>query len=387
MPTDLSGTQALSGVSGVRVKPGVVLTDAMKAFAGKVREQVGFDIVITSGVRTPLRQAQALAQDCRFDVYSQHDLVAELEPLCPDVNAMAAKLQEQVDRGRYLSRHMRSDAVDFRTRGLSAAERAAVINASRELGGKVLDEGDHIHVERITGALESLQTDLVALNRQAEEILGFPPWVLAPLGGGRAGGADAPGPGRSDSAETAASSSTRPVAPNQPEPGKTTMARLNIGKILQFSQLALAAADKGVALELDAEALDEWRLQIDLPGELFDAEIEFADGKTTVGVGPVAVVAGGGDLEARVDLPGPSEVHFGKVDGKFVGPSIRPDTVVARSKRTVAREVARGDFDDHLEDLAQAEQRGRNRPAVLKAIGQRLKRVFAGRKRAESAAE
>jgi len=151
-PVSLSST-VQTGIPGVYMKSGVVLNDAMKGFLTELRKRLPFDIASTSGVRTALSQAQALAQDYRFDVYTQKDLVAELTASStrPSVAEMTRVLQAQVDRGVFLSRHMVGDALDFRITGLSAVEIAQLKSVASDLGGKVLDEGDHVHVERIGG--------------------------------------------------------------------------------------------------------------------------------------------------------------------------------------------------------------------------------------------
>lgn len=144
-----------SGIPGVYMKRGVVLTDDLRTFLAALRQRLAFDVVVTSAVRTPSAQAAALAQDHNFAVYSQQDLVRELTAggSRPSAAAMTRVLQSQVNRGRYLSRHMRSDALDFRVSGVSATERAQLKSTLSAMGGRVLDEGDHIHVEAITGGL------------------------------------------------------------------------------------------------------------------------------------------------------------------------------------------------------------------------------------------
>jgi hypothetical protein len=151
-PVSLSSAVS-SGIGGVYTKSGVVLNDAMKGFLTELRKRLSFDLVVTSGVRTPWEQAQALAQDYNFAVYADKSLVAELTASGsrPSAAQMAAIIQQQVNRGAYLSRHMRGDALDFRVTGLSSSEIAQLKAAAASMGGKVLDEGDHVHVEKISG--------------------------------------------------------------------------------------------------------------------------------------------------------------------------------------------------------------------------------------------
>lgn len=148
-PSQKQGTVPVPGVPGVFMKPGVVLNDKMRGFAQELRNRLGFDLVITSGVRTPEAQARALAQDHNFGIYGQQDLVAELRAGGISASQMARTLRDQVARGRYLSRHMRGDALDFRVHGLTALERGHLLSVASAMGAKTLDEGDHIHLERI----------------------------------------------------------------------------------------------------------------------------------------------------------------------------------------------------------------------------------------------
>jgi len=54
-------------------------------------------------------------------------------------------------QGIYVSSHQTGKALDFRVRDLSAQMRAALVSAlahvARLIGGRILDEGDHIHLE------------------------------------------------------------------------------------------------------------------------------------------------------------------------------------------------------------------------------------------------
>lgn len=148
----LSSTVPIPGVAGVFMKKGVNLNDAMKGFLIKLRERLGFDLVVTSGIRTPWDQASALAQDYNFAVYGSSQgkkLVAEIKAGGLSVGQMAATIQRQVDKGLYLSRHMRGDALDFRVTGLTAGELAQLKATAASMGVEVVDEGDHIHVEEL----------------------------------------------------------------------------------------------------------------------------------------------------------------------------------------------------------------------------------------------
>lgn len=174
---------------GLYVKAGAILNTTMEVFALELARRAGMDIVVTSGVRTPLAQAQALAQDMRFDVYQQRDLVDEILGGDTSVAGMAATIQAQVDRGRYLSRHLRGDAIDLRVHGLLQAERDRLKQIARELGGNVVDEGDHIHVGGLgTSAPERIVQAVAAAPQQAARaVMAVTPRWLWPVAGGMFG--------------------------------------------------------------------------------------------------------------------------------------------------------------------------------------------------------
>jgi hypothetical protein len=58
------------------------------------------------------------------------------------INAMTRVIQNQVDNGTYISRHLRSGAVDVS----SSTNLSALQRALNQVGGSVLVEQDHYHV-------------------------------------------------------------------------------------------------------------------------------------------------------------------------------------------------------------------------------------------------
>jgi len=137
----------------------VVLTDAMYKFLDAIDPKLSFPIVITSGLRTPASQAYLMmrklaaeGKNAVYGLYAQDDLVAEVVG-AGSTSSAASVLEDQVDRGRFISRHMRGDALDIRSRDLTSAQQAAVMGFAQELGGKVVDErstsSPHIHVEKL----------------------------------------------------------------------------------------------------------------------------------------------------------------------------------------------------------------------------------------------
>lgn len=115
--------------------------------------------IVTSGTRSPAQQAAAMGSKIErgenlYDLYAQDDLVSEIlavigSTTAPDVAAMTAVIEAQVARGAYISRHLREDALDFRTRGLTDDQVDRMVAAVRAEGGQALVESDHLHVEEL----------------------------------------------------------------------------------------------------------------------------------------------------------------------------------------------------------------------------------------------
>ena len=137
---------------------GVELNRATKKFANRLAAKVpDVDLVVTSGVRTVKAQAKAMANNRinkgdanqRHLYRSQPGLIGELLAVPATAAAMEPVLRAQVKRGRYISRHLRGDAIDIRVHGLTSDQRARIRAAVAELGATSVDEGDHIHIGHI----------------------------------------------------------------------------------------------------------------------------------------------------------------------------------------------------------------------------------------------
>lgn len=151
---DTVDTVMIPGLLGVRQKSHVNLNTAMKGFLSALRPAAGFDLVVTSGVRTPASQASAMLNKLQTGgsaavtgLYGQKDLAQEVVNAPRNQAAIQKVIEAQVARGRYISDHMRGDGIDLRIHGLNLAQRTKLKFAARGLGAQVIDEGDHIHVE------------------------------------------------------------------------------------------------------------------------------------------------------------------------------------------------------------------------------------------------
>lgn len=154
-----------------RQAPGIEITPELRphieAVARIYFEKTRRPLEITSGYRSPRRQAEAmyvkLAVGGSLALYKRQDLTRPLLDAYRQgrkkrwkkdriVAAMAEVLQSQVDRGQYLSRHMRGLAFDVRSTGMSARQRQALLAAVREVGRmRIIHERrpPHYHIEVI----------------------------------------------------------------------------------------------------------------------------------------------------------------------------------------------------------------------------------------------
>ena len=150
---------------GVTGNSGLVLNDGQVAFLRALRAAVpGVPMHVTSATRTPERQAAALVtkrnlgEDLRNLYRANSDIAAALMAAPNTTSAMAAIIRRYMNQGRFLSRHMRGDAVDLRSRNLSVEQRNALIAGAKRLGARAIYEPrpPHIHIERIGGTVSDL---------------------------------------------------------------------------------------------------------------------------------------------------------------------------------------------------------------------------------------
>ena len=140
---------------GIDLSPATVRN--ANALHDAVRAETGYSIHVTSGRRGPARQAAAMYDnyaDGTPPTYRNRAAEGEVRAAYLEgrrngwsrartVESMTAVLAAQVDRGVYLSRHMRDGSIDIRT------PPQHVINAIRDNPNvrSVLVENDHIHID------------------------------------------------------------------------------------------------------------------------------------------------------------------------------------------------------------------------------------------------
>lgn len=122
----------------------------------------GRRLVITSGYRTPAGQAQAIYKNIKkygvasvLKVYRNkaaiREIVAAYKPrrLRPRwaIAAMTRVIEAQTQRGVFVSRHLLGRAFDVRSRGCNGARLSVLREVAQGMGGRVLVEQNHYHVE------------------------------------------------------------------------------------------------------------------------------------------------------------------------------------------------------------------------------------------------
>jgi len=152
-----------TGIPGVYMKSGVNLTPVMVKFLPKLRALLNFDITVTSGFRTPLEQADAMVHNWQAHGGSNGGLEylqslygregPRFHPLMPDRTAVAGEVERVLSEGKWQQGHLAGKGLDFRVSNLSPEQIAALRQAGARLGAHVIDEGDHIHMDRFEGLL------------------------------------------------------------------------------------------------------------------------------------------------------------------------------------------------------------------------------------------
>lgn len=132
------------------------------AFARRTRKH----LTVTSGTRDAAHQARAMFKMLRLGadilrLYRNREAAREIKdafdagraaskPADEIVAAMYAVIRAQLDRGVYISAHLRAGAVDIRSRDMSPADRKAFAAAVAEVGGVyMLEESTppHFHLQ------------------------------------------------------------------------------------------------------------------------------------------------------------------------------------------------------------------------------------------------
>ena len=156
------GVTTATGGRYYTVNPGILISNDLKPkledFARRYFEATGDKLHVTSGFRPPARQADAMynlianrGQAHVQGLYSNQTAVSQILAAyransgsrAAAVNAMTRVIERQVANGTYISNHLRSNAIDVS----AASNRTVLGNVAAQVGGRVLNEGDHFHVD------------------------------------------------------------------------------------------------------------------------------------------------------------------------------------------------------------------------------------------------
>lgn len=147
----------IPGVSGVYGDDErLVLNAGQKAFLRKLRKQVDFDFVVTSGVRSLAEQASAMYTKLRNYGYASlvnlypDSLVAGMQSATSSDDILRI-LKQRIREGAKVSDHLVGEAVDIRTRTLNDTQIRALMRAAEALGARPGWEEDHLHIGDIAG--------------------------------------------------------------------------------------------------------------------------------------------------------------------------------------------------------------------------------------------
>jgi len=144
------------------VNQGILMTDALRpqlqTLADRYHARTGNNLHITSGYRPPSRQASAMydliqAHGTGYvrNLYANKTAVDQILSAYRNnggsrgdaVAAMTRTISNQVGHGTYISDHLRSQALDIST----GANFSVLSEIVRGMGGSILNEGNHFHVE------------------------------------------------------------------------------------------------------------------------------------------------------------------------------------------------------------------------------------------------
>lgn len=141
--------------------------DKLLLIAAAYHEQTGRKLVITGGDRSAERQAELMYKKLEngedlLEIYARDDLVREIMDAYDAakseerskkgiVSAMGRAIEDQIERGQYVSRHLDFTAADVRSRDLEPEHIEALRSAVRsQPGARFVDETEsvapHIHL-------------------------------------------------------------------------------------------------------------------------------------------------------------------------------------------------------------------------------------------------
>jgi hypothetical protein len=160
-PADAPRYTLLSGVTLA-----AAVQEKVSELAAAYFRRTGKELVVTSGTRDPERQAEAVHELFQHGadvlrLYKDKSAARELksayeqgvsaaQPVESLVASLADVIRAQVDRGVFISAHLREGAVDIRSRDMTSEEKRAFLDGAEEVEGlTVLEESrpPHYHLQ------------------------------------------------------------------------------------------------------------------------------------------------------------------------------------------------------------------------------------------------
>lgn len=177
-----SGTVEVPGAPGVRAKSGANISPTVAAFLAKlpaVWPLPRVPIVVSRAKATARSQAQAMLgnfKDCGggqpgdypydpsrlstyprgvqylYGLYGNKEAISRLLRVPQDAESWGSILQSYINRGIYVSPHLRDDAVDLRCWNMTRQDQVLVAETIERSfpGARVLIEKDHLHVDGLS---------------------------------------------------------------------------------------------------------------------------------------------------------------------------------------------------------------------------------------------
>jgi hypothetical protein len=143
----------------ITLKSDVVLTasirEKVKKIADAYNKATNKTITVTSGTRTASSQAEAmhgkLAGGDKLADYTDQTSAKEIKkvydegvaakkPRADVIKAMAAEIEKQIRKGKYISKHLKAGAVDVRSKDMSPDQKKAFKTATTGIAKSVLLE-------------------------------------------------------------------------------------------------------------------------------------------------------------------------------------------------------------------------------------------------------
>ena len=131
---------------------GVVLTPEQTNYLNILSSKLPFDIVVTSGFRTPEKQVRAMFTkielgDDLIALYRDDQFAQDVIDAYPDEEKGIQAVNDYVARGGGKTMHLSGNAVDIRTRDKTQQEINLIISTVQSMGDRALYEPTPPHID------------------------------------------------------------------------------------------------------------------------------------------------------------------------------------------------------------------------------------------------